>query len=77
MPSSGTLQRLTNLELDFALSCPGRVDADCPAWDHVLQLFVCCSQPCAPCKVYRHLTLRPQKQLAVLRLTCTILMPCH
>ena len=77
MPFAGVLQRLTTLELDFALSCPGHVDADCPAWDHVLQLFVCCSRPCAPCKVRCHSPLRLQKQLAVLGLTCTVLMPCH
>lgn len=30
------------LELDMALSCPGTVDAQCPIWDHTVQLFVCC-----------------------------------
>ena len=30
------------LELDMALSCPGHADADCPTWDHTIQLYACC-----------------------------------
>ncbi|KAG9345206.1 hypothetical protein JZ751_009751 [Albula glossodonta] len=30
------------LELEVALSCPGRRDETCPHWDHTVQLFVCC-----------------------------------
>ena len=30
------------LELDMALGCTGKFDYECPEWDHVLQLFVCC-----------------------------------
>ncbi|KAK9835916.1 hypothetical protein WJX74_010910 [Apatococcus lobatus] len=41
------------LHLDFALGCPGSRDVDCPIWDHVVQLFVCCDDPvglpCEPC----------------------------
>ena len=25
--------------------CAGSLDADCPIWDHVVQLFVCCKGP--------------------------------
>lgn len=44
-----------NLELDLHLNCPGTRDADCPVWDHMVQLFVCCDDPrlsqraCDPC----------------------------
>ena len=45
-----------SLHLDFALGCPGSRDVDCPIWDHVVQLFVCCDdiqgssgEPCEPC----------------------------
>jgi hypothetical protein len=43
------------LELDLHLGCPGARDADCPVWDHMVQLFVCCesrasqSSACDPC----------------------------
>ncbi|XP_030225246.1 uncharacterized protein si:dkey-256h2.1 isoform X1 [Gadus morhua] len=30
------------LELDVALSCPGRRDMSCAHWDHTVQLLVCC-----------------------------------
>lgn len=49
MPSAAKLAGLDTLELDFALSCPGHFDADCPQWDHVVQLHVCCSRDCKPC----------------------------
>lgn len=26
------------------------VDADCPIWDHIVQLFVCCSEECESCE---------------------------
>ncbi|KAF7692019.1 uncharacterized protein si:dkey-256h2.1 isoform X1 [Silurus meridionalis] len=32
------------LELDAALSCPGRRDETCAHWDHTVQLFICCDQ---------------------------------
>ncbi|KAG2446292.1 hypothetical protein HXX76_000881 [Chlamydomonas incerta] len=35
--------RFSRLQLDLALGCEGaRFDAGCPAWDHMVQLFVCC-----------------------------------
>ena len=34
-----------SLHLDFALGCSGSRDVDCPIWDHVVQLFVCCEDP--------------------------------
>ena len=48
---------ITSLKFEFqtsvsALCCA----ADCPQWDHVLQLFVCCDDPgskwplCKPCR---------------------------
>lgn len=45
IPGLPTLQRFNTLELDFTLGCPGTHDADCPLWDHVVQLFVCCPNP--------------------------------
>jgi len=30
---------------DFIVPCAGSLDADCPIWDHVVQLFVCCEDP--------------------------------
>ncbi|XP_030640502.1 uncharacterized protein LOC115820930 [Chanos chanos] len=32
------------LELEAALTCPGRQDETCAHWDHTVQLFVCCQQ---------------------------------
>ena len=29
--------------------CAGKLDADCPIWDHVVQLFVCCPGGPLPC----------------------------
>lgn len=55
LPPLASLQAHDTLELDFKLSCPGSRDADCPIWDHTVQLFVCCddptseSPPCGPC----------------------------
>lgn len=40
-PMSSTANSPT-LELDMALSCPGHADADCPTWDHTIQLYACC-----------------------------------
>ncbi|GIL60653.1 hypothetical protein Vafri_15188, partial [Volvox africanus] len=40
------------LLLDFALGCSGPMDASCPAWDHMVQLFACCAprpEHCRPC----------------------------
>ena len=37
LPPAAALVAYDTLELDFALGCAGRADADCPQWDHVLQ----------------------------------------
>ncbi|BDA49567.1 hypothetical protein COCOBI_14-1860 [Coccomyxa sp. Obi] len=42
LPTAAEQAEYDTLELDFTLSCPGTLDADCPIWDHVVQLFVCC-----------------------------------
>eukprot|EP00198_Chlamydomonas_reinhardtii_P013420 XP_001702757.1 predicted protein [Chlamydomonas reinhardtii] len=35
--------RFSRMQLNLALGCEGaRFDAGCPAWDHMVQLFVCC-----------------------------------
>jgi hypothetical protein len=42
----------STLLLELALGCSGRKDYDCPSWDHVVQLFVCCGsypQSCLEC----------------------------
>lgn len=55
LPPLVTLHAHDTFELDFALSCPGSRDKDCPVWDHTIQLFVCCDDPtgqappCTPC----------------------------
>eukprot|EP00123_Amoebidium_parasiticum_P007083 comp17862_c0_seq1/m.18053 comp17862_c0_seq1/g.18053 ORF comp17862_c0_seq1/g.18053 comp17862_c0_seq1/m.18053 type:complete len:680 (-) comp17862_c0_seq1:483-2522(-) len=36
------LHTYTTIELDMSLGCPGDTDAECPPWDHIVQLFVCC-----------------------------------
>ncbi|XP_076868448.1 uncharacterized protein LOC143519176 [Brachyhypopomus gauderio] len=38
------LQDYDTLELDAALSCPGRRDETCAHWDHTVQLLVCCDR---------------------------------
>ena len=43
LPPASELARFSKVEADFALDCPGALDASCPQWDHVLQTFVCCS----------------------------------
>ncbi|KAK9816886.1 hypothetical protein WJX72_006713 [[Myrmecia] bisecta] len=45
LPAKTILKQYDTLELDLKLSCPGSFDADCPIWDHVVQLFVCCEDP--------------------------------
>ena len=35
---------------DFQGGVSGVVDADCPIWDHVVQLFVCCDGDCEGCE---------------------------
>ncbi|CAL5224693.1 g7419 [Coccomyxa viridis] len=45
LPHMSDLSEYDKLELDFTLGCPGSLDADCPIWDHVVQLFVCCEDP--------------------------------
>lgn len=53
LPSAERLSRYTGLHLDLALGCGGVRDEDCPAWDHVVQLYVCCQDPDAslpPCR---------------------------
>uniref|UniRef100_A0A4W4EBS1 Peptide-N-glycosidase F N-terminal domain-containing protein n=1 Tax=Electrophorus electricus TaxID=8005 RepID=A0A4W4EBS1_ELEEL len=42
LPSA--LQEYDTLELDAALSCPGRRDETCAHWDHTVQLLVCCER---------------------------------
>ncbi|KAK9805085.1 hypothetical protein WJX73_003188 [Symbiochloris irregularis] len=49
MPPADKLAAFTSLALDFELGCPGKLDADCPIWDHVVQLFVCCPGGPVPC----------------------------
>lgn len=39
---SSDLLQFDLLELDAALSCPGRRDESCAHWDHTVQLFICC-----------------------------------
>lgn len=45
------------------VSFAGTLDADCPIWDHVVQLFVCCEDPdggtshCDKCDVTPWMTL--------------------
>ncbi|XP_071505492.1 uncharacterized protein [Diadema antillarum] len=41
MPS---LEKVTGIELDAALSCPGTRDESCPPWDHTVQLYLCCDE---------------------------------
>nr|XP_033495970.1 uncharacterized protein si:dkey-256h2.1 isoform X1 [Epinephelus lanceolatus] len=36
------LSSFDTLELDAALSCPGKRDSSCAHWDHTVQLFICC-----------------------------------
>ncbi|KAI3360763.1 hypothetical protein L3Q82_013002 [Scortum barcoo] len=43
---SGLLD-FNTLELDAALSCPGKRDLTCAHWDHTVQLYVCCD-PAGP-----------------------------
>jgi len=42
LPALDTLKKYGKVELDLALSCTGRLDADCPAWDRVLQVDISC-----------------------------------
>ncbi|XP_062841754.1 uncharacterized protein si:dkey-256h2.1 [Trichomycterus rosablanca] len=37
------------LEVDAALSCPGRRDESCAHWDHTVQLFICCDLSSSYC----------------------------
>ena len=37
------LKSASGLELDMSLTCTGVFDRDCPPWDHVANLFVCCN----------------------------------
>ncbi|KAL4646857.1 hypothetical protein GN956_G9578 [Arapaima gigas] len=32
------------LQLEVALSCPGKRDETCAAWDHTVQLYICCDK---------------------------------
>lgn len=56
LPSWRHLAPLDRLELDLSLACHGTNDSSCPAWDHAVQLFVCCDDPegrlppCDPCQ---------------------------
>ncbi|PRW21088.1 Peptide-N(4)-(N-acetyl-beta-D-glucosaminyl)a sparagine amidase F [Chlorella sorokiniana] len=56
LPNWSKLAGKDQVELDMQLSCAGTTDADCPTYDHVIQLFVCCGTadgmlpPCEPCQ---------------------------
>ncbi|XP_060756366.1 uncharacterized protein si:dkey-256h2.1 [Neoarius graeffei] len=39
------------LQLDAALSCPGRRDETCAHWDHTVQLFICCDHSSPYCNM--------------------------
>eukprot|EP00118_Oscarella_pearsei_P025576 m.308403 g.308403 ORF g.308403 m.308403 type:complete len:657 (+) comp43948_c0_seq1:423-2393(+) len=43
VPSMQELWQYELIELDMALSCPGSEDDSCAAWDHTIQLFICCN----------------------------------
>ncbi|GBF96631.1 hypothetical protein Rsub_09377 [Raphidocelis subcapitata] len=45
LPSADARAAFDSLWLHFRLDCPGRFDKDCPQWDHIIQLFVCCDDP--------------------------------
>jgi hypothetical protein len=44
-PTGGRLSR-SNSKSSGQCPCP----ADCPQWDHVLQLHACCGARCRPCR---------------------------
>ncbi|GAB4819720.1 hypothetical protein N2152v2_006766 [Parachlorella kessleri] len=57
MPGPEVIMAASRLEVDMELGCPGTRDADCPVWDHAVQLFVCCQDgsgqlpdTCDPCQ---------------------------
>ncbi|KAJ8036127.1 hypothetical protein HOLleu_20006 [Holothuria leucospilota] len=49
IPSMQDLLKYDKFELDASLSCPGTRDQDCPAWDHTVQLYVCCNNQSSLC----------------------------
>lgn len=42
-PSSVSVSTVAPITSQCAVT--GSLDADCPIWDHVVQLFVCCEDP--------------------------------
>ncbi|KAL6745640.1 hypothetical protein V8C86DRAFT_2972134 [Haematococcus lacustris] len=55
LPEEARLRRFTRMELDMRLNCQGSRDSDCPAWDHVIQLFACCGDGCHDCPITPYL----------------------
>ncbi|XP_032239840.1 uncharacterized protein LOC116619295 [Nematostella vectensis] len=49
LPPFKELQLYRNVELDLSLHCKGENDFDCPHWDHVVQLEVCCDKKSTLC----------------------------
>ncbi|TRY56867.1 hypothetical protein DNTS_013957 [Danionella cerebrum] len=45
------LLAFNGLELEAALSCPGRRDETCAHWDHTVQLFICCDETSIYCNL--------------------------
>ena len=46
-----TIMASPSIQLDFQLGCTGKFDYECPEWDHVIQLFLCCGDEtqCSAC----------------------------
>jgi hypothetical protein len=42
MPARKVLDTYGKVQLDMSMGCPGERDQDCPEWDHVVQMYVCC-----------------------------------
>eukprot|EP00877_Chromochloris_zofingiensis_P003300 jgi/Chrzof1/12971/Cz07g14140.t1 len=57
LPPLQQLKAYKHFSVEMALTCGGGgLDRDCPAWDHVIQMFVCCDdppggRPCDPCAI--------------------------
>lgn len=52
LPSSKHLQEKKKVTLEMNLNCPDKFDDSCPAWDHVVRMFVCCDDEhvCPTCE---------------------------
>ncbi|XP_031560536.1 uncharacterized protein LOC116296630 isoform X2 [Actinia tenebrosa] len=44
LPPTKELLLYRNVELDMTLHCASKYDYDCPHWDHVVQLTICCNK---------------------------------